>query len=139
MGRDLNLTGGAAAVYPDPRAEKLDQPKNATGDELRTDGSIAVIEMKDCEAPPLPTIQAGFMLASRPKSKLARFVRKQALSVHDLWRSNMIYASFDLSRTVIHALHDRHVRLREAQEEREAEEEREAQQHKTTPEPVPTS
>jgi hypothetical protein len=137
--RELTLTGCVAGVYRIPRAEKLDRLKNATGDVLRTDGSIAVIEMKDCEAPPLPAIQAGFMLASRPKSKLARFVRKQALSIHDLWRSNMIYASFDLSRTVIQALHDRHVRLREAQEEREVEEEREAQQQKTMPEPVPTS
>jgi hypothetical protein len=38
---------------------------------------------------------------------LARFVRTQALSIHDLWRCNAIYASFDFSRMFIHSLQNR--------------------------------
>jgi hypothetical protein len=53
---------------------------------------------------------------------LTRFVRAQALSIHDLWRSNAVYASFDLSRSFIHslksrALQNRRIREYQAQEQ----------------------
>ena len=47
------------------------------------------------------------VLAWRPRSKVKRFVRAQALSIHDLWRSNVIYVSFDLSRTLIRSVRNR--------------------------------
>lgn len=48
---------------------------------------------------------------------MARFVRTQALSIHDLWQSNAIYESFDISRTVIRTLKNRRVRRRQLEEE----------------------
>ena len=47
---------------------------------------------------------------------MARFVRTQALSIHDLWQSNAIYESFDISRSVILTLKNRRVRRRQEEE-----------------------
>ena len=105
--RDLTLTGCVANVYRLPRSEKPGREKNASGDALRTDGSLAVVELKDCEAPAMGAIPSGPTLAWRPSSKLRRFVRAQALSIHDLWRSNVIYVSIDLGLTLIHSLRNR--------------------------------
>ena len=102
--RDLTLAGCVANVYRVPRAERPVLERSASGDALRTDGSLAVIELNDCEA---PAIAAGATLAWRPSSKVKRFVRAQALSIHDLWRSNVIYVSFDLSRTIIRSVRNR--------------------------------
>jgi len=48
---------------------------------------------------------------------MARFVRTQALSIHDLWQSNAIYESFDISRGVILSLKGRRLRHRQMEEE----------------------
>lgn len=105
--RDLSLTGCVANVYRLQRPETPEEEKNASGDVLRTDGSVAIIELNDCEAPVMTVIPPSPMVAWRPRSKVKRFVRAQALSIHDLWRSNVIYVSFDLSRTVIDSLRNR--------------------------------
>jgi LssY C-terminus len=102
--RDLTLTGCVANVYRLERPEKAQQEKNASGDVLRTDGGLAVIELNDCESPATAAPPSTTVMAWRPKSRLSRFVRAQALSIHDLWRSNAIYASYDLSRMVIQSL-----------------------------------
>jgi hypothetical protein len=114
--RDLTLTGCVAHVYRVQLAQNPEREKNASGDTLRSDGSLAVIEMNDCEAPAIAANPSDTVVAWRPRSKLKRFVRAQALSIHDVWRSNVIYASFDLSRMFIHALRRRRVDGYEAQE-----------------------
>jgi len=105
--RDLTLAGCVANVYRVPRAESSEVERNASGDALRTDGSLAVIELNDCEAQAMAAVPRSTTLAWRPDSKVKRFVRAQALSIHDLWRSNVIYVSFDLSRTIIRAVRNR--------------------------------
>jgi len=103
--RDLTLSGCVADVHRLQREESPEREKNASGDVLWTDGGIAIIELKDCEAPS-PALTSTDV-PWRPKSRLKRFVRAQALSIHDLWRSNVIYVSFDLSLTVIRSLRNR--------------------------------
>jgi hypothetical protein len=89
----------------------------ASGDLIESDGGIAVIEMKDCEAPDTTAKQTAEELPARPGSRIRRFVRTQALSVHDLWQSNAIYESFEISRSVIHTLKNRRLRQRQSEEE----------------------
>jgi|SRR5690242_14951719 len=105
--RDLTLGGCVANVYRVQRGEKSEEVKNASGDTLRSDGSLAVIELNDCEPQAMAAVPPSRVLAWRPKSKVKRFVRAQALSIHDLWRSNVIYVSFDLSRTLIRSVRNR--------------------------------
>jgi hypothetical protein len=105
--RDLTLTGCVANVYRVQRTELTEVDRNASGETLRSDGSLAVIELNDCEPPGTAAVPPSSVLAWRPRSKVKRFVRAQALSIHDLWRSNVIYVSFDLSRTLIHSVRNR--------------------------------
>jgi LssY-like putative type I secretion system component LssY len=107
VARDLTLSGCVANVHHLQREESPVREKNASGDALWTDGGIAVIELKDCEAPPVAELTSSAELPWRPKSRIKRFVRAQALSIHDLWRSNVIYVSFDLGLTVVHSLRHR--------------------------------
>ena len=114
--RELRLTGCVAHVAYLRRGQASESMRAASGDVLQTDGGMAVIELKDCEPP-----DAGATLArnvpSRPPSRMARFVRTQALSIHDLWQSNAIYESFDISRSVIRGLKNRRLRRRQMEEE----------------------
>ena len=104
--RDLSLTGCVDNIYGVQRPDTSERLKNAGGDTLWSDGRIAVIQLNDCETPEaFPTPNAG--LDSRPRSRWTRFARAQILSIHDLWRSNVIYASFDLSRMFVRSIRDR--------------------------------
>jgi hypothetical protein len=114
--RDLTLTGCVANVYRVQRAQTPERVKNASGDTLRTNGGVAVIQLRDCQAEPGVFVTSSTALPSRPRSKLTRFVRAQALSIHDLWRSNAIYTSFELSRTLIHSLQIRSLQNRRIRE-----------------------
>ena len=105
--RDLRLTGCVSNVHRLQRPENAGEEKNASGDALWNDGELAVIQLNDCESPAMTAIPSSAMLPWRPKSRLKRFVRAQALSIHDLWRENVIYVSFDLSRMLIHSLRNR--------------------------------
>src|SRR4029077_11360756 len=97
-------------VYRVQRPEKPETERNSSGDELWTDGSLAVLELSDCETPATTAIAPSEEIARRPNSKIKRLVRAQVLSIHDIWRSNAIYASFDISRAVIHSLRRRRAR-----------------------------
>ena len=105
--RDLVLTGCVDKIADLQRQETWQEVKNASGDELRSDGEVAVIEFNDCAATDLASVVPSQTLPWRPKSKLQRFIRAQALSLHDIWRSNVIYVSFDLSRAVFRAVKQR--------------------------------
>ncbi len=115
--RELRLTGCVAHVYSLRRGQISQSMRAASGDVLQTDGGMAVIELKDCEPPDAAAMLASNQIPSRPRTRMARFVRTQALSIHDLWQSNAIYESFDISRTVIRTLKDRRVRRRRLEEE----------------------
>ncbi len=104
MVRDLTLAGCVDAVYDAPREDAPRFAKSPTGDDIQTDGVIAVVRLKDCEHPILDNIAASEIPAYRPKTKFARYLRTQVLTFRsDLWRDNSAYTAFDLTRATIRA------------------------------------
>jgi hypothetical protein len=114
--RELSLTGCVAHVYHLKRPQTPERLRAASGDVLETDGGMALIQLKDCELPDPTVMQAQAKLLSRPRSRITRFVRTQALSIRDLWQSNAIYESFEISLSVIHSLKNRRLRRRPMKE-----------------------
>ena len=76
---------------------------NATGEIFRTDGTLTVVHLKPCSS------QASGVLddhSFRPGSKLSRYARKEILTLRsDIWRANIIYGAFDLTRITARAWH----------------------------------
>jgi hypothetical protein len=102
--RDLRLAGCVAAVYYVQRPQMAHSAMNATGDPMRTDGSLAVVELKNCENPVFTLASATPAGQSRPRSKFARYLRMQILSFRsDLIRGNILYGGFELTRLVVRA------------------------------------
>ena len=66
---------------------------NATGEVLRTDGTVMVLRVKACGAPFSPDFNDSTRF--RPGSKFSRYLRKEILTVRsDFLRANSIYALF---------------------------------------------
>jgi LssY C-terminus len=111
--RDLGLAGCIESVHVAPRPAMPANLANATGDRLHTDGAVAVIELKDCEAPVFADDSARSAIVARPPSKLKRYFRAQVLSFRDLWRENAAYNAFDLGRMAVRSWRN-HSAIREA-------------------------
>ena len=81
------------------KVERLGMDKaviNATGEVLRTDGSVTVLRVRACSAPSSPAFNDTARV--RPGSKFSRYLRKEILTVRsDLLRANSIYALFRLT------------------------------------------
>src|ERR1700719_27833 len=104
LARDLRLAGCVAAVYYVLRPQMVHAAMNATGDAMRTDGSMAVVQLKDCENPLFEQTDDGPAPRSRPRSRFARYLRMQVLSFRsDLIRGNIVYAGFELARMAVRA------------------------------------
>ncbi len=104
MVRDLRLAGCVAAVYYVQRPQAAHAAMNATGDAMRTDGSLAVVELKNCENPVFEQASQAPAVQSRPRSKFARYLRMQVLSFRsDLIRGNILYGGFELTRMAVRA------------------------------------
>ena len=103
--RDLSLAGCVASVYHVERPQMGHAAMNATGDAMRTDGSLAVIHLKDCENPVFEQQVADTrVMAARPHSRMARYLRMQVLTFKsDVVRGNIVYGMFDLMRIAIRA------------------------------------
>jgi len=102
--RDLRLAGCVAAVYYVQRPQMAHAAMNATGDAMRTDGSLAVVQLKDCENPVFAQASDAPEVQSRPHSKFARYLRMQVLSFRsDLIRGNIVYGGFELTRMAVRA------------------------------------
>jgi hypothetical protein len=112
--RDLGLAGCVESVHVAPRPAMPAHLANATGDHLHTDGGVAVVELKDCEAPVFAKDAPRTTLLARPPSKLARYTRAQVLSFRDLWRENAAYNAFDLSRLAVRSWRRSHAVARHA-------------------------
>jgi hypothetical protein len=112
--RDLGLAGCIASVHVAPRPAMPAHLANATGDHLHTDGAVAVVELKDCDAPVFADDSSRTQLLARPPTKLARYARAQVLSFRDLWRENAAYNAFDLSRMAVRSWRRSHDPLRQA-------------------------
>lgn len=92
---DLLMTGCIDGIaYVDRPWVPLDA-RNATGDRLRTDGRIAVLDLNDC-ASPRTAETAGREAAVRLKQSAAlRPVRSTVLTLrNDLMRGNIIYQGY---------------------------------------------
>ena len=105
--RDLTLAGCVDTVHLARRPGMPHSVENATGDELRTDAAIAVVQLKDCENPIFENNSQVAELASRPPTKLARYLRTEVLSARDLWRENVVYGAYDASRMAVEAIRRR--------------------------------
>jgi hypothetical protein len=103
--RDLNFAGCVQSVSYVARPGISTITQNATGDLMRTDGSVAVVQLKDCEptAPGLYTTSANRKY--RPGNYAFRYVRKQILTFrNDIWRANIIYGLYDVGRMAVTAM-----------------------------------
>jgi hypothetical protein len=112
--RDLELAGCVQSVHAARRPSMPAHMTNATGDRLQTDGSVAVVELKDCKAPNFTNAVPQSALLARPPKKLTRYFRAQVLSFRDLWRENAAYNAFDLSRMAVRSWRRNHEPLRRA-------------------------
>jgi len=102
--RDLRAAGCVKSVYLAPREELAAVKENATGDVLRTDGAIAVVQLQECQS-------AVPELASDPQTRpynagnvVFRYFRREVMTVrNDMWRANIIYGTYDVLRMGFHA------------------------------------
>lgn len=109
--RDLSLAGCVQSVHLLPRPELRETFMNATGDEMRTDGTLTVVQIAHCDHPAVTFTRANPLIPIRPRSRAARYFRTQVLLYKsDVVRGNIIYSAYDLTRIGIHAIryHHRH-------------------------------
>ena len=106
--RDLTLAGCVDGVHESSRVSVPEHSLNATGDELRTDGGVAVVSLKDCSSPIFDPTPPAISMPSQPGNKFTRYIRMQVLGFRsDVWRGNIIYGGYDLGRMCIGALRRR--------------------------------
>jgi hypothetical protein len=107
--RDLTLSGCVESVRQLARPEVPQLLVNSTGDEMRTDGMLAIVELKNCERPDIRYTRSNPLIPIRPRSRFARYLRTQVLVYKsDVVRGNIIYGAFDLFRMGVHSLRHRH-------------------------------
>lgn len=113
--RDLNVAGCVKAVHLVPRPKMANISQNATGDLVSTDGALAVVELKECQ-PMVPGLASGTASARfRPGNRVFRYFRRQILTFRsDIWRANIIYGVYDLTRMSIVAWRHHSALTREA-------------------------
>ena len=107
--RDLTLSGCVDSVRLMPRPEVPQQMFNATGDEMRTDGTLTVVHLKDCNRPSVIYSRSNPLIPVHPRSKFARYFRSQVLLYKsDVVRGNILYGAFDLCRMSFRSFRHRH-------------------------------
>lgn len=106
--RDLNFAGCVKQVSYVARPEMPTATLNATGDVIHTDGSVAVVELKDCD-PIEPRLDATAKAVKfKPGNYAFRYFRKEILTFrNDIWRANIIYASYDVGRLAVTSMRHR--------------------------------
>ena len=102
--------------------ERLDVPmvtRNATGDPMRTDTRISILQLNTCEAPTgiLAAEDAALPLHG---GKMQRFARREILSFRsDILRDNIYWRSYEGVRIMVNAYRQRGGRGDETKEARE--------------------
>jgi hypothetical protein len=102
--RDLEMAGCVQSVYLTPRHGVSNLTQNANGDTIRTDGDLAIVQLEECQpvVPGLPASTAGTNF--KAGNHVFRYIRKQILTFRsDIWRANIIYGAYDLTRMTIQA------------------------------------
>ena len=113
--RDLTLAGCVKSVQLLPRPELHNTFMNATGDEMRTDGMLTVVQLADCANSQAEIARANPLIPIRPRSRFVRYLRTQVLIYKsDVIRGNLIYSGYYVGRVCIQAFRSRH---RHGQEE----------------------
>ena len=103
--RDLLAAGCVASIGSIARPDMDHVLLNATGEIFRTDGALTVVHLKPCST---DYQGAGFTdnPRYRPSNRVYRYARKEILTVRsDLWRANVLYAGYDLTRITVQAFH----------------------------------
>lgn len=107
--RDLTLSGCVDSVHLLPRPNVPHLLVNSSGDEMRTDGMLTVVQLKNCERPSIEYTSSNPLIPIRPHSRVARYFRTQILLYKsDVVRGNLFYGAFDLCRMSIHSFRHRH-------------------------------
>jgi LssY C-terminus len=107
--RDLTLSGCVSSVYLLPRPDVQPVMMNSSGDEMRTDGMLTVVQLKDCYRPSIEYTRFNPLIPIRPRSRIVRYFRNEVLLYKsDVVRGNIIYGAFDLGRMGIHSIRHRH-------------------------------
>jgi LssY C-terminus len=103
--RDLNFVGCVKSVTYVSRSGLSMTTQNATGDVMFTDGSIAVIQLQDCQ-PVSPELDGNSTAANfKPGNHAFRYLRREILTFrNDIWRANIIYGIYDVGRMTVNAL-----------------------------------
>jgi len=113
--RDLSLAGCVKSVQLLPRPELHNTFVNATGDEMRTNGMLSVVQLADCADSRSEYARETPLIPVRPHSWLVRYLRTQVLVYKsDVFRGNLIYSGYYVGRVCIHGFRSRH---RHGQEE----------------------
>lgn len=110
---DLLFTSCASVLDTPERADVPGFTRNATGDPMRTDTRVAILQVNACSAPPT---SLQFNNADLPLhgSKLQRFARREILSLRsDVVRENIYWRSYEGVRWMITAYRGRGGRAQE--------------------------
>jgi hypothetical protein len=100
--RDLNVAGCVKAVHLVPRPKMANLSQNSTGDMVSTDGALAVVELKQCQPVVPGMVSETASTRFRPGNHVFRYFRRQILTFRsDIWRANIIYGMYDLTRMSI--------------------------------------
>jgi hypothetical protein len=107
--RDLTLSGCVESVYLIPRPDVHPLMVNSTGDEMRTDGMMTIVQLKDCHRPVIAYTRSNPLIPIRPRSRIVRYFRNEVLLYKsDVVRGNILYSAFDLCRMGVHFVRHRH-------------------------------
>lgn len=107
--RDLSLTGCVDSVHQLPRPELNETMVNSTGDAMRTDGNLTVVNLKHCNRPVMEYSHSKPLIPVHPRSRIVRFFRTQVLLYKsDVVRGNIIYSAYYLADLSIRSLRHRH-------------------------------
>jgi LssY C-terminus len=100
--RDLELAGCVKSLHLVPRHSVPNFTQNANGDTVRTDGELAIVQLKECQ-PLVPGLQLSTAGTNfKAGNDVFRYLRKQILTFRsDIWRANIIYGAYDLTRMTI--------------------------------------
>ncbi|HEY1731991.1 MAG TPA: LssY C-terminal domain-containing protein [Terriglobales bacterium] len=117
--RDLTAAGCVQSVHLIQRPGVPTFTESYNGDPVKTDGALAVIELKNCQSPTPELAEVGSSATYKPGNKAFRYFRRQILTFRsDIWRANIIYGMYDLGHMSIAAL--KHRNTQEAYEHQQA-------------------
>jgi hypothetical protein len=101
--RDLDFAGCVSSVNYVPRPGVPTATRNAIGDVMHTDGSVAVVTLQTCSTTE-PSLDAKDNIF-KPGNHVFRFFRRQILTFrNDMLRANAIYGIYDIGRMTVAAL-----------------------------------